>query len=80
MHLCNILKFLVLLFIPFYFLYLLENWILINQRNRPQYQLVQAVCAFFDRGSREGTNFFLNVYLVFMSVCFVIYFVSGLIW
>ena len=70
-------KFLLFLSIPFFIL--VKNLVLINRRNGPRYQRVQALCAFFNRGGTKGTNSSKILCLMF-CVCFVIFkVVSGLI-
>ena len=70
MHLCNVLNFLLLLSIPF--LYLFKNLVLINRRNGPRYQRVLALCPFFNRGDTERTNSSKSLSLMFVFVLFYV--------
>ena len=77
MHLYNILKFLLLLSIPFLYFFF-NNLVLINRRNGPRYQRVLDLCAFLRGMILKGL--ILQKKNVFdVCVCFVsCKFVSGL--
>ena len=76
MHLYNILEIFIASVHSFFILF--SNLVLINRRNGPRYQRVQALCAcfcfvlFFVGGSIEGTNTSNILWLMFVYVLFYV--------
>ena len=79
MHFYNIFFKILYCFCPFLFYILFKNLVLINRRNGPRYRLVLALCAFFNRGGTEATNFSKILCSMIVYVLFYVNLCTGLI-